>query len=298
MMLSHSITSLAALTLSLASLVAAKDYTINILFVGTSYTHGKTDPVLHYGNSTVSDVRATGFGGVPAIVRQLNEESPDTVLSYNTTILAHDGPGVDWQWFASNYASTLNRRDWHVVILQEAYGALHPMSRGGDPLSSAKGLRAVYDLIRTYSGASVYLTETWPTPEDVFKPTGHYWNCGSPDIYAQANDLTINTGALGAPYFIESGLIVRVGWSFIKAIQGHYATENPISGPNATVNLWDSDNINASRYGSYLSALTILSTLTSAPLTNIPTGPGSVADALGISSSIAAALAGYAETVV
>jgi hypothetical protein len=59
--------------------------------------------------------------------------------------------------------------------------------------------------------------------------------------------------------------VAPVGDAFLLAVQSGMATRNPYASDATTdglIDLWWDDNLHASRYGSYLSALTLFGTIT------------------------------------
>ena len=46
-----------------------------ILFVGNSFLHGHTPPVLHYNATRVADLNGSGYGGVPGVFKQLADDA-------------------------------------------------------------------------------------------------------------------------------------------------------------------------------------------------------------------------------
>lgn len=278
----------------LASSVSAQ-VTLRILFVGDHFTNGAAPPVLNFNSANVTDAKGTGYGGIPGIWRRLVEDHPDIGNHFTTTILAPTY--IDLQTHANDNAAILSRANaWDIVVLQEQHSMTLPASRGGDPFYYATGLKAVMQLVKTGNpNARFYLFQTWPTPDLVYGPKTPYYNCGHPIFYNQVVDLRTSVSAAGAPYDLapDNG-IAFVGERFWQAIVDGYAVDGSGNNGTATVNLWASNQWDASKEGSYLAALTLFRAIVSVDPRDVATGPGSAAAALGIPSAVANQLAEYA----
>ncbi|WP_051677347.1 hypothetical protein [Bradyrhizobium sp. URHD0069] len=155
------------------------------------------------------------------------------------------------------------------------------------------------------SATDVYLYETWARPNMVTvalvantnDQTGAVTTTTTtaPEYYLSLEAMTADLRAayegLAAANPIFAG-VAPVGAAFLRAVQDGTATRDPYApdaGTDGKVDLWWDDNLHASKYGSYLSALTLFGTLTGLD----PRSPGPAEHAaadLGITEAEAAAL--------
>jgi hypothetical protein len=90
-----------------------------------------------------------------------------------------------------------------------------------------------------------------------------------PDLETMAGELRANlqsfAAAAGADGSAGFAGIAPVGQAFLRAVQEGVATRNPYAADaldDGRIDLWFDDGLHASKYGSYLSALTLFGTLT------------------------------------
>jgi len=224
----------------------------------------------------------SGYGGVPGIFKHL---ATTAGLNYSVTIEAVGGQNLAYH--AANRTSIIGRAGWDVVILQEQLSLPLPAARGGDPTLFAQGLASVVHLVRSNNpNATIYLYETWARPDLVYPSGTPYYG----------EDIRVMQVDLHDAYNLQSSIVeatgvASVGDSFIKAIDTGVADGNPYDGTDeGKIDLWTSDHYHASVYGSYLSAVSIFSKVTSIEPTKIPNEEGTAAAGLGISSSVASSL--------
>ncbi|EJD50905.1 hypothetical protein AURDEDRAFT_182241 [Auricularia subglabra TFB-10046 SS5] len=249
----------------------------NILFVGDSFTYGNSDPVLSYNKDAITDANGTGYGGVPGIFKKL------VGSSYNVTIEAVTGlDGSTLEYHFENHAAVLADPKWDVVVLQEAGNIPLPPTHG-DRALFVQGVTGIADLVRKNAGedTKIWLFETWATPAQVYPDDEIYHNV--------PNGLAAMQSDLHEPNFVVAegenlAGVVAVGDAFLAAVDTGVADANPYDGiPAGSINLWADDNDHASKYGSYLAAVSFFSTITGGDPNSLPTGKGSAADDLGIS---------------
>jgi hypothetical protein len=250
---------------------------IDILFVGNSFTHGHTAPAQYYNSGSVTDPNGTGYGGVPAIFKQLTLQEG---LSYNVTIEAVSSETLQWHY--QNKASIIGQ-PWDIVVLQEQSLTPLPSSHGGNPSLYATGVGNITNLVRSQNpSASIYLYETWASPTSV--ASNGYTNSGG--LQAMQNDL--QAGTYGVFYDQNLSGVARVGDAFMRAVDQGIADPNPSDGiSSGMVNLWAADNRHAGAYGSYLSAAVFYAELTGADPRSLSVGAGSAAAGLGLTASAA-----------
>lgn len=152
----------------------------------------------------------------------------------------------------------------------------------------------------------VYLYETWARPNMVVgarvsttdETTGAVTvspTVMAPEYYLDLESMTADLRAayegLAAANPIFKG-VAPVGAAFLQAVQGGTATRNPYA-PDATtdgkIDLWFDDNFHPSKYGSYLSALTLFGTITGLDPRSLGAGETAASD-LGIAPAEAVAL--------
>lgn len=242
-----------------------------------SFTHGNVQPALSYNKGAITDANNKGYGGVPGIFKKL------VGAKYNVTIEAISGQTL--QYHLANRAGVIGNSKWDVVVLQEYSTKPLPKARGGDPAVFQKGAKGIVDLVRNKAGkdTKIWLYQTWARPDQVWPKGAAYHGLKFP-LVAMVQDLR----AAYAKVAKELGVtgVVPVGDAFLRAIDGGLADRNPYTGiGKGLINLWAKDNYHASKYGSYLSAVSFYARITGADPRKLPTGEGSAAKALGISAN-------------
>jgi hypothetical protein len=139
----------------------------------------------------------------------------------------------------------------------------------------------------------VYLYETWAlvgarvatTDEQTGAVTTS--TTTAPEYYTSLEAMTADLRAayegLAAANPIFKG-VAPVGEAFLRAVQEGTATRNPYAadaGTDGKIDLWWDDNLHASKYGSYLSALTLFGKITGLDPRSLGAGETAAAD-LGI----------------
>lgn len=125
---------------------------------------------------------------------------------------------------------------------------------------------------------NIYLYQTWARPDMVYAHTNTVTNpttgaiepgVGAANTYYST--LEGMTADLHGSYFglaasnTDFKGVAAVGDAFMRAVQEGVATRNPYASNAATdglIDLWWDDNLHASKYGSYLSALTMFGRIT------------------------------------
>ena len=156
------------------------------------------------------------------------------------------------------------------------------------------------------AATDVYLYETWARPNMVAgalvantdDTTGAVTTTTTtaPEFYLDLEAMTADLRAayegLAAANPIFAG-VAPVGAAFLAAVQNGTAMRNPYAPDAGKVDLWWDDNLHASKYGSYLSGLTLFGTLTGLDPRSLGAAEHVAAD-LGITPAEAAALQGVA----
>jgi hypothetical protein len=252
----------------------------SILFIGNSFTYGALSDVQGFRPDTVTDLNATGIGGVPALFKAFTQQAG---LDYQVSLETEPGSGLDFHW---DNRLTLIDRPWDKVVM-------HGQSTldFGAPGNPGK--------IVTYSGllseafharnpaVDVSLSATWARADQTYLPTGHWY--GQP-ISAMAYDVQAGYALAKA---VNGALIDRVnpvGLAWNRAMEVGVADPNPYDGiTTGQLDLWASDHYHASNYGYYLHALTVFGMVTGVDPRSLG-GTESAAAELGFSASEAYAL--------
>ena len=152
------------------------------------------------------------------------------------------------------------------------------------------------------AATKVYLYETWARPNmmtgavvaNTDDTTGAVTNTTTtaPEYYLSLEAMTADLKAayqgLAAANPIFAG-VAPVGEAFLAAVQNGTAMRNPYAPDAGKIDLWWDDNLHASKYGSYLSGLTLFGTLTGLDPRSLGAAEH-VASDLGITQAVAAAL--------
>lgn len=227
------------------------------------------------------------------------QELSDGALPLNTT--SNASPGYFSAYaklianFVHNQSSTLNYTETSLFG-----SAANCRNATGASTTSCNTARSIPGNTNTNPNAQVFLYETWARPDLV---TGAVTSTTDPTTGAITRTTTPGPGAytslqgmtddLHAAYFnlasanpsIFAG-VAPVGDAFQSAVNQELATSNPYASDALTdgkLDLWWDDELHASKWGSYLSALTLYGTITGLNPTAL--GPSEqAAQDLGISS--------------
>jgi hypothetical protein len=234
------------------SLPAAHAVAASILFIGNSFTYALGSPVRSYRPDSVTDLNGQGIGGVPALFKSFTAQS-----GLNYDVYLETEPGVSLDWHVDHKLSVIGQRTWDVVVMQ-GYGGLDPRK----PRDAAVVTAAVHQMaefLRAKNPAvDIRLTSTWSLADQTYEPKGAWY--GKP-IETMARDMrtACDLAAKGIPG-IKS--VVPVGEAWTRAMRTGVADPNPYDGIEpGKVDLWGSDNMHASTYGSYLEALVLFGSI-------------------------------------
>ncbi len=155
------------------------------------------------------------------------------------------------------------------------------------------------------AAAQVYLYQTWARPDMIYPHANTVTNGITGAIEAGVGAATLYQPTLEAmtadlhnAYFglaasnTDFAGVAAVGDAFLLAVQQGVATRNPYAANASTdglIDLWWDDNLHASKYGSYLSALTLFGRITGVNPFSLGGGELAARD-LGISALDAVAL--------
>ena len=155
------------------------------------------------------------------------------------------------------------------------------------------------------AAAQVYLYQTWARPDMTYPHANTVTNSTTgaiepgvgaatlyqPSLEAMTTDLHNAYFGLAASNTDFAG-VAAVGDAFLLAVQQGVATRNPYAanaGSDGLIDLWWDDNLHASKYGSYLSALTLFGRTTGVNPFSLGAGERAARD-LVISAADAVAL--------
>jgi len=256
--------------------------TPNILFVGNSFTHGQIEPTHSYNNANVFDSNINNFGGAGGIPGIFKKMAADLSYPCNVTIEAVSSQTLAYHF--DNQQPTIDQSKWQLVILQDY--STEPTTTAGDVAAFDADVFNLRNLIMTANpNAKIFLYETWARPDICSLGSGSTF----PSLAAMLSELRTNYFNANSTYNLQG--VVPVGEAFAQAITDGYGDSNPINGIDAgKFNLWASDNYHPSIYGAYMDAAVFFAKITGIDPRTIPTGVGSAAAGLGISSTDAAHL--------
>ncbi|MBQ0077126.1 MAG: hypothetical protein KBS55_00615 [Bacteroidales bacterium] len=245
-----------------------------VLFIGNSVTNGYREPVLHY-KASVSDLYGTSLTGIPGVFKKIAEEAgyPNVKVS----IMSVNGRSLTEHY--RDHAALFKDKNWDVVILQDLLARPLPNEMGGN----IEGMKtAVSDMnnavLAKNDSARIVLYETFAGPRDV-PDKGATIRVVQDYILRSTKALALNQKLAGwAP----------VGEAFWEAIEEGIGWDHTDSTkPSSMVDLYYTDGYHPSKYGSYLAACVFYGYLFAADPRDLPSGSGSVAESLEISSTVA-----------
>ncbi|HSV51422.1 MAG TPA: PEP-CTERM sorting domain-containing protein [Burkholderiaceae bacterium] len=357
---------LALLLAGIASLGAAQAEPVSILFVGNSYTFGRSNPVMSYNAANVTDLtalmaaaNATGsnsfephpWGGVAGIFKQFTVQAG---LDYNVSLSTRNAASLRGHFLNSNPAdwdlrSNIALQSWDKVVLQEQSDEALPKQPGlaSNPAYFNTYANKIEDFIHeglahsyrerdliggsnaacaAITGAStgtcgllrsipanpnasadtdIYLYQTWARPNLVNAPfttvtdpvTGAVSFTSTPATSFYPSLAAMNTDLHNAYFGLAAANpgfagVAPVGDAFMRAVASGVATGNmyaPDAASDGLIDLWWDDGTHASKWGSYLSALTLFGSITGIDPKSLGAQEVAAFD-LGISTRDAAAL--------
>ena len=221
-----------------------------ILFVGNSFTYGEpagapAPTVQYYQPSTVTDLNASGIGGVPALFKQFT-----TDLGLNYTVSLETVPGVGLDYHYANKLGLINQ-PWDKVVLQ-SYSTLDATNPG----NPAKLIQYTDLLANALHGKNpdvdIYLDSTWSRADLTYKTPSPWY--GLPiDAMEKSVQAGYDLAAASSPY-VDGVIAVGAAWNAV--ILSGLADPNPYDGITpGQIDLWAPEGYHASPYGYYLEAL-------------------------------------------
>ncbi|ANH70342.1 hypothetical protein ABE85_07380 [Mitsuaria sp. 7] len=232
-----------------------------VVFIGNSFTHGNANPVLHYNSVSVTDLNGSGYGGMPGLFKQLTVEAG---LNYQVAIEAVSSQTLKFHYTSKR--AVLDNQRWDAVVMQDQSN-LDPAAPGNPAsLITYSGLLEKFihgvDVnanVNANPKANVWLLATWPRPDEVYQPGGHWYG----QTLEQAAAVLSNGYKGAATQNRGTAGMIPVGDAFVRAVGQGVADRNPYDGIDGDkLNLWSGDNHHASAAGSYLEALMAFARLT------------------------------------
>jgi hypothetical protein len=282
------------LALGLPSAAAAQTH---VLFVGDSFTHGKYAPVLNYNAAAVTDenygLPSTNpryeslasepgpWGGIPGIFKKFTDEAG---LSYEVHLEAISAKSLQYHY--DNALSVIAQPRWQKVVLQEVSTRPLPTSRGGERAAFYSAVTSLEQAIHTANpNTQVYLYQTWARADLTYP-------AGAPYAGLPVDSMTQDLHRAYAQAAAQDGHITAVapvGDAWLQAIATGLAMRNPYSPVVGQLDLWASDYLHPSAWGSYLNACVLFYQLTGTDPRTLGASE-QAAGALGIAPATAVAL--------
>jgi lysophospholipase L1-like esterase len=232
-----------------AALPAAAE---TILFVGNSFTAGALSPVQSFRPGTVTDLNASGIGGVPALFKTFTAEAG---LNYEVSHETVGGVNLDYHYAQK---AQLLAHPWDHVVLQP-YSTLDESNPGdaSKVIEFSARLAALFQAANPV--ADIRIVATWARADQTYTASGHWY--GKPiDAMAMELRAACDQAARNAPGIRA---VIPVGQAWNLAIETLAAVRNPyLEVPQEQINLWAGDNYHASAAGYYLEALVIFGSVT------------------------------------
>ncbi len=247
----------------------------SILFIGNSFTYGYLSDVQNFRPGTVTDLRGTNIGGVPALFKAFTQEA-----GLNYDVFLETEPGVNLDYHYNNQLGLIDR-SWDYVAMHGQSTLDFAAPNNPAKISTYTGLLgAVFQAQNP--NVNISLTATW-SRADLTYLTPSPWN-GQPiaqmGIDVQAG---YEVAAANNPTIVDH--INPVGLAWNRAFAEGIADTNPYDGITpGQINLWATDSYHASNYGYYLHALTVFATTTGIDPRTLG-GQESAAVELGFSAS-------------
>ena len=260
----------------------------SILFIGNSFTYGEGASVQNYRTNSVTDLRGTNIGGVPALFKSFTEQAG---LSYDVFLETQPGSNLDYHY---NTQLSLINRSWDNVVMHGQSNLNFAAPNNPALISQYTGLLgAVFQAQNP--NVDISLTATWSRADLTYLTTSPW--LGLP-IEQMAIDLQKGYEVVLAqnPSIVDR--INPVGLVWNASFASGLADRNPYDGIGAgQINLWAADEYHASNFGYYLHALTVFGLETGIDPRTLGANERAAAD-LGFTPQQAAALQAIAFQVI
>lgn len=238
----------AVIVLASGPLALSVAHAETILFIGNSFTYGALASVQNFRPSSVTDLRGTNIGGVPALFKAFTQQAG---LNYDVFLETEPGSNLDYHF---NNQRPLIDRPWDNVVMH-GQSNLNFAAPGNPALISQYTgiLGAMFQAQNP--NVDISLTATW-SRADLTYQTASPW-LGAPitqmglDVFAG-----YQLAAANNPTVVSR--VNPVGLSWNAALNAGIADPNPYDGTTpGQLNLWASDSYHASNFGYYLHALVV-----------------------------------------
>ena len=220
----------------------------SILFIGNSFTYGALSSVQSFRPDTVTDLRGTHIGGVPALFKAFTQEAG---LEYD--VFLETQPGVNLDYHYNNQLPLIDKA-WDNVVMHGQSNLDFTAPNDPTKISTYTGLLGNVFQAKN-PDVNISLTATW-SRADLTYVTPSPW-LGMP-ITAMGIDVQhgYEVAAAHNPTIVNH--INPVGLAWNASFAAGIADTNPYDGIDpGKINLWASDSYHASNYGYYLHALTV-----------------------------------------
>lgn len=272
---------LAAATLLVTGLHAPASLAADsILFIGNSFTYGALASVQNFRTDTVTDLRGTNIGGVPALFKAFTQQAG---LDYDVFLETQPGSNLDYHY---NNQLALIDRPWDNVVMHGQSNL--DFNAPNDPTKISIYTGLLGNVFQAQNpNVSIGLTATWSRADLTYQTPSPWF--GMP-ITAMGIDIQKGYEVAAADNPTVVDFISPVGLAWNRAMDVGVADTNPYDGIGAgQINLWAVDNYHASNYGYYLHALTVFGMVTGIDPRSLG-GQENAAVELGFSASEAYAL--------
>ncbi len=241
-------TVIAVATLLFSGVQATTAHAETILFIGNSFTYGALASVQNFRPGTVTDLRGTNVGGVPALFKAFTQQAG---LNYDVFLETEPGSNLDYHF---NNQQALINRPWDNVVMHGQSNLNFAAPNNPALISQYTGLLGAMFQAQN-PAVDISLTATW-SRADLTYVTPSPW-FGGPITQM---GIDVNAGYLVAaannPTVVSRVNPVGLAWNATFA--AGIADTNPYDGITAgQLNLWASDSYHASNYGYYLHALVV-----------------------------------------
>ena len=272
----------------LATLVAAALHgtaaqaSTSILFIGNSFTYGALASAQNYAPGTVTDLRGTNIGGVPAIFKAFTTQAG---LDYNVSLETQPGSNLNYHYDTAAVRPLIDKA-WDKVVMHGQSNLNFAAPNNPALISQYTGILGTMFQAKN-AAVDVFLTATW-SRADLTYVTASLW-FGQP-ITQMGIDVNAgyNVAAANNPSIVKQVIPLGLAWN--RAITTGFADDNPYNGITpGQVNLWATDSYHASNLGYYLHALMDFGAITGVDPRTLGSGEVAAA-ALGISGAQAVAL--------
>ena len=228
--------------------LAAQAESTSILFIGNSFTYGELASVQRYGTSSVTDLRGTGIGGVPALFKAFSLQAG---FDYDVYLETQPGSNLDYHYLSQR---PLIDRSWDRVVMHGQSNL--DFGAPNDPTKITLYTDILGDMFRARNpDVEIALTATWSRADLTYR-TASPW-LGQP-IEQMGIDVQKGYEFAAARNADLVDHVNPVGLAWNASFAAGIADRNPYDGIGAgLLNLWASDNYHASNYGYYLHALTV-----------------------------------------